>query len=201
MTIHFGEREQISMKRMLRILFLSVAMILVYALSACSFAEQEIYTIQKLNSMKVDMSAYKGMSSTNHRFLRMPPEELIKLIEEKGSAVFYIGYSSCPNCQEAVKLINAVAEEYGIVVYYIDCYDENDPLSPYVEEYEEVLYSILPEKDGERSIQVPLVFAVRKGTLSESYCGLISSYDGSEESDQKMIGIYKDIMKNFEMKE
>ena len=187
---------------LLPILLLTLAVLFLFS---CSYAGKQnsdlSYTVSEIDSYKVDMSAYKGMSSTDHCFLRISPEGLIELIEEKGSAVFYIGYKQCPNCQEAVKLINTAAKESGIIVYYIDCYDENDPLSPYVEEYEEILYPVLPEKDGERNIQVPLVFAVREGVLSESYCGLISSYDGSQKADQKMIGIYKDIMKNFEMKE
>ncbi len=168
--------------------------VLLLFLFSCSSSS---YQIIELNTYSVDMSAYKGTSSTEHHFKGIYPEELIALFKEKGSAVIYLGFSSCPNCQEAVRLINKAAEKKDITVYYIDAYNESCPLSPYVEEVEELLYDILPEKDGKRSIMVPFLFAVKDGIPSEHYCGLISEYDGSEKADQKMIKIYSDIMKGF----
>ena len=185
----------LSCKNAKRICLISLAVIFSVSCSSRS------YPVTELNSYPVDMSAYKGMSSTEHHFKGIYPEELFTLFEEKGSAVIYLGYSSCPNCQEAVKLINKAAEKKDITVYYLDAYNESHPLSPYVEEVEELLYDILPEKDGKRSIMVPFLFAVKGGIPSEHYCGLIPEYDGSEKTDQKMIKIYTDIMKDFKAAE
>ena len=163
----------------------------------CGCATSTKYEITELNSFKVDMSAYKKMNSINHQFSGITCEELLRLIDEKGSAVVYMGFPGCPNCREATKLVNQAAIESGITVYYINVDDKSNLYSQYVEQLEEELYSILPEIDDEKNLRFPFLFAVKDGVPSENYCGLISEYDGSETTDQKMITIYKNIMKDF----
>ena len=179
---------------------ISLLLVIVFlgAVISFLFVDKKHYKIIEPDYTSVDMSSYKEMNSVDHRFMRISPKELLRVIEEGESAVFYLGYASCPNCQEAVKLIDKAAEESDIFVYYINAYDAQYPLSDYLEQVEEKLAPILPVRSGKKSIQVPLVFAVKEGVISENYCGLIKSYDGSEKADQAMIKIYKNIMKDFE---
>lgn len=163
---------------------------------SCSFSKEQ-YPITKISGYRVDMSAYKGMNSVDHCFVGITPEEALELINDKGSAVFYLGSASCPNCQEAVKLINEAAEDTDITIYYLDCYSDVYPLTPYIDRFESAMGSVLPERNGEKGVYMPWLFTIKAGTPSENYCGVINGYDGSKESDRKMIEIYKGIMEGF----
>ena len=45
----------------------------------------------EIESFKVDMSNYKGVSSTEHNFRLIRVSELFKCIDQKSSGIFYLG--------------------------------------------------------------------------------------------------------------
>ncbi len=61
--------------------------------------------------------------------------EAVKLFDEKGTSILYIGRSNCSHCVETVPVLNEVQEELGYTTQYLDLgklmqenyyYDEDD---------------------------------------------------------------------------
>lgn len=149
-----------------------------------------------VEAFRVDMSGYQNMPSTNHQFMGVNPSELLKVIEEDRSAIFYIGYLGCGNCQQAVQYINKAASELGVTVYYMDCYGTKEDFNEYVDEFVTVLDPILKaDPDGDKGIFTPHVFAVVNGELMDSKVGC--SLDGTEKSANALVEDYKEIMRYF----
>ena len=162
-------------------------------LSGCG--KDPVPTNTEVESFRVDMSGYRNMSSTNHQFLGVNPTEMLNVIKEGRSAVFYIGYLGCHNCQQAVQYINQAAEELGVTVYYMDCYGEKEDFNAYLEETIEILNPILAtDPDGHKGVFTPHVFAVVNGELMESKVG--ASFSSQKDID-KLVDEYKNIMRYF----
>ena len=163
-------------------------------LTGCS--KDPVPTNTTVESFNVDMSGYKNMSSTNHNFKGVNPSEMLKVIEEDRSAIFYIGYLGCGNCQQAVQYINQAAQELGVTVYYMDCYGTKEDFNEYLEETIEVLNPILSAgPDGDKGIFTPHVFAVVNGELVDSKVGC--KLDGTEKAAKALVDDYKNIMRYF----
>lgn len=173
-----------------------ILLLLVLALAGCQ--RPKTLEITKLESFPVDMSAYKGMNSVKHRFVGTSPKELLRCIEEGGSALFYIGDTDCANCQEAVRIINEVAENHDLSVYYIFAYDKKYPLSAYHEEVQAALEPLLPtDETGTKRIKMPLFFSVENGVPSEAFIGLAIDATGTSVDREKMIRIYEKVIGSF----
>ena len=114
-------------------ILLSILLIFM-AVGMVGCGEEEINYID-IEATDVDMSVYDGMNSLNHHFKSITPTELLRVYNEGGSGIFYIGYSGCHNCQDAVKYIEEAAANNDVTVYYMDCYNPYDPLSEHVDEF------------------------------------------------------------------
>ncbi len=180
---------------------LLLCLVLIFGLFACGGHETAINEIT-IESYDVDMSGYKGVNSTNHNFKGISPDEVIRLIDEGGSAVIYMGYEGCHVCQEAVQYLNEVAQNLGVTVYYLDC---NSPIYPVRDEVftnlVTALDSILETNDaGEKTIFTPHVFTIVNGELNKGHISVVSSWEEgnpSEESIKELEDIYADIMAPF----
>ncbi|MBR4461838.1 MAG: glutaredoxin family protein [Erysipelotrichaceae bacterium] len=180
-----------------------ILIILLFLLCACSKQLPVPEYPYEMESFKVDMSNYKGVSSTEHNFRLIHVSELFKCIDSKSSGIFYLGRENCHCCQQVIHYLNEAAEELGVTIYYINAYDEVEPLSD-KERYDqlyEYLYDILGENDdGEKVLLTPHVFSIVNG---EFYASQIC-YDDMEFSDEptqgqirKLENVYKDIMMPF----
>lgn len=161
------------MKKILMASLLLLAVIM----AACGNKEIAIEPNSVTISTKpVDMSVYKGMSSTKHQFLEVDLYEAYRFIDEGGTGVFYLGYAKCPSCQEAVQHLNAVAEELEVNVYYINIDKEEYQIASNNEAYEEAVAKLSPilgkNNQGERSILTPDVFQVVNGRFGDYHVGL-----------------------------
>ena len=180
------------MKKLLIILAL-------FGLSACGINDVETVKMTEVETFPVDMSAYANMNSVDHQFVGVKPTDFIDIVNNDGSALFYIGYSSCPICNEAVPLINQAAKELGLKVYYIDAYSETYPLIDYYDEFIEVIKPILKLRDGEPILYTPHVVAVKNGEFVADIIGLGKVDDLSTEKNyEKALNAYKDVMKYFD---
>lgn len=180
-----------------------ILLLLLLLLCSCSTKLPEPEYPYEIESYKVDMSNYKGVSSTEHNFRLIRVSELFKCIDQKSSGIFYLGRENCHCCQQVLRYLNEAAQESGVTIYYINAYDEVEPLSD-KERYDQLhayLYDILGENDeGEKVLLTPHVFSIVNG---EFYLSQIC-YDGMEFSDEptqgqirKLKNVYKEIMKPF----
>lgn len=167
-------------------------------LCACGIKDVDTVKMTEVETFPVDMSAYANMSSVDHQFVGVKPTDFIDIVNNDGSALFYIGYSSCPICNEAVPLINQAAKDLGLKVYYIDAYSEVYPLTDYYDEFFEVIKPILKLRDGKPILYTPHVVAVKDGEFVADIIGLGKVDDLSTEKNyEKALNAYKDLMKYF----
>lgn len=155
-----------------------IFLLLFVSIVGCSSKNIEPINYIKIDSMKIDMSSYKNMKSLDHHFEQITPKEFLKVYEEKGSGAFYIGSSSCPVCQEMVQYIEKSVDNNEITIYYIDAYNKQFPLKDYYDEFFEILYPILEERDGEKTILMPHLFIMINGEFKTSNVG---GFDGDSD--------------------
>ena len=152
-------------------------LILMMFLLLCSCKEEkkesEIpgYTFE-IESERIDMSGYEGVTSTKHNFRIVKLSEVFRTIDEGSSGIFYLGRTNCGCCQEITRILNEAAMELNVNVYYIDPYDEDYDLVSDVEirkKTMEYLYDILdPNEEGEKDLMTPHVFTVINGHFGDS---------------------------------
>ena len=59
-------------------------------LCACNGKQQKIVSKVEIATSKVDMSAYQGLSSTDHQFVEVNLYDVYEFIEKGGSGIFYL---------------------------------------------------------------------------------------------------------------
>ena len=163
-------------------------------LVSCGKQEQEIdktVTITnsvELNTYDADMSGYKWLYDSEPAFTEITLEESIRIFKEKGSGILYYGYAGCPWCERAVPILNKVAKETGVTVYYINVHFQTT-----MKAYNELMTYISPilEKDseGEPVFKVPEVIAVKDGEITDHHLALVEDFkienDDSQMSDSQ----------------
>ena len=65
----------------------------------------------------------------------------------------------------------------GVTVYYMDCYDQSDPLLDNLDEFISVLSPILDERDGEKVVLTPEVFQLINGEFGDYLIGAYETAD------------------------
>ena len=70
---------------------------------------------------------YRNVSiSEDNPFIKVKPEEIVKMLEEKKSFYLYVGDEMCPWCRSVIeKSIEIAKENYIDKIYYIEIWDEN----------------------------------------------------------------------------
>ena len=175
------------------------------ALCSCGKKEDQVkpeYTYD-IVSEKVDMSAYEGVSSTDHNFRLITCSELFNTIDNKSSGIFYLGRDNCGCCQRVCRYLSEVAKELGVTVYYIDVYNQNEPLNE--KEMQDTLfdymYKILGhDENGKKTLLTPHVFSVVNGEFYKDlicFNGLELDPEPTKEQVEKLKNVYREIMKPF----
>ena len=176
--------------------------LMVILLCSCSKENKVNYTYN-MQSEKVDMSAYSGVSSTNHNFRLIVPSELYKCIDNKSSGVFYLGRNNCACCQKVCRYLSQVANELDVTVYYIDVFNQKEPLTDKANQDRmyEYLYDILGIDDnGEKVLLTPQVFSIVNGEFFDSlicYDGIEMDSSPTKNQIEVLKQRYRDIMKPF----
>ena len=170
-------------------------LILVFLMAGCSAKPDLSYEVE---SFPVDMSGYDGVTSVDHNFVGVRCEEVFRAIQEKGSAVFYLGYKDCPHCQKCVKHLNKVAKELGVTVCYIDAKSKTYPLTDeLMDDLIVALYEVLrKDEDGEKALYTPHVFTIINGKVSGSQISMTET-DDEEKDGEKLEKIYRKILEPF----
>ena len=183
---------------------LLVGAILLLCLTGCGKEEkpqEQSVVITPVSTFDVDMSHYQNMSSVNHHFKGITPETYFNLIRTNGNAIIYIGYDTCPVCNRAVSIMEEVADELDLVIYYIDCYHPLYPLVDYIEEFMDITDPVLlPNDEGEKAILTPHVLTLINGEFVESWVGIDGlDPEASEDDYQKVYDKYKSMMECFKV--
>ena len=184
---------------------LSVLLVLLLCTSCGKDDDGEINQSYNIVSKDVDMSGYEGVNSTNHNFRGVTVQELFNCIDEKSSAVFYLGRTNCACCQTCLKYLDRVSRNLNVTIYYIDVYDKDMPLTSteLCDKLKEYIYDILEEnEEGEKELQTPTVFSVINGELKkENSIVCLSNYywdtPPTEKQENRIMNKYEAILKPF----
>lgn len=174
-------------------------------LVSCSKEKESVrpeYTYEII-SENIDMSAYEGVSSTDHCFRIITVSELFNTIDNKSSGVFFLGRANCGCCQRVCRYINETAKEMGVTVYYIDVYNKNEPLNEkeLQDKLFDYLYKILgKDENGNKTLLTPHFFSVVNGEFYKDlicFDGLKLDPEPTAEQVEKLENVYREIMKPF----
>ena len=180
-----------------------IVLILALSLVSCSKKEEEALVPEypyEIVSDRVDMSAYTGVTSTDHNFRLIKVTELFNTIDNKSSGVFYLGRTSCNCCQSVCKYLNEVAKELGVTVYYIDVYNPDEPLTEkeMQEKLYEYMYEILGHDDeGNKTLLTPQVFSVVNGEFYGSQICFDNYKLDTDAQIEEFKDAYRALMKPF----
>lgn len=141
----------------------------------------------------------------------MTIKDAAEFFKEGKSSLLYFGFDDCPWCKEALPILELVLKENNLPFNYVKIRDENrnplftkaekDELIPYIRDYVE------ENDEGELTIYVPLVVAVKNGKTIDGHVGTVEDHDAHERlmNEQEVMvlsdiynalaGIYKDTFK------
>ena len=160
-----------------------------------------IYVDQK----ESDLKSYSFLADDNPAFKEIIFESSIKFFTEGYSGILYYGKVGCPWCERAVPILNAVAKDNNISIYYIDANkgmgetrterEENyKNLSKYISD------SFQEDSNGKKGMFVPDVIAVKNGKMVAYHVSLVDDYDInkndqlSESQKQELYNIYQQMI-------
>lgn len=156
----------------------------------------------EFNTTTADMSGYKWLYDSEPAFVEITLEESIRMFSEGGSGILYYGYAGCPWCERAVPILNEVAKDLGVTVYYINVHAQTT-----MEAYNELLTYITPiletDSNGEPEFKVPEVIGVKNGEITDHHLALVDGFKIEGEESQlddsqkeEMENIYRTIIKS-----
>ena len=171
---------------------------------------QNSNTTETLNLVYVDqkesdLKSYTFLADDNPAFKEITFESSIKFFTEGYSGILYYGKVGCPWCERAVPILNAVAKDNNISIYYIDANkgmgetkierEENYAnLSKYISD------SFQEDSNGKKGMFVPDVIAVKNGKMLAYHVSLVDDYDIhkndqlSESQKQELYNIYQQMI-------
>lgn len=180
---------------------ISLLLLILFLFAGCSSKPKVDYNTDfSIETYKADMSGYEGLKSVGHRFLGTTVSQLKKTVDEKGYGIFVLSRTDCPHCQQLMKLINQVAEEYDVYVYYIDALSAKYPILD-TDDYEllyELMWDAMDKIDGVKQLQTPTLFTIIDGETVSYKVG--ASWKGLEyeRSDiDNILGIYREMLEPF----
>ena len=158
---------------------------------------------------KIDYELYNRVEYNNGKKIKVkiPTDNKVEYINakelayvlEKGTAVIYFGYTSCPWCRNAIPiLIDSIKDNDIDTLYYVDIH--NVSFGKYKDKIMKILDPYLKEnEDGEKVIAVPDVYVVKEGKIIGHHRGTVESfknpYNGMNSKQKKELKkIYDDMI-------
>lgn len=132
-----------------------------------------------------DMSGYENFDENDHVFLEINFDEATKLLEtDDFNGIIYFGYPTCPWCIESLPIMNEVAKEKELSIYYVNKKSDINQEHP---EWEQATSDILDEAygldkddEGKPRIYVPEVIVVKDGEVVAHHMGTLDEHDATE---------------------
>lgn len=180
-------------------MFMLMASLILIA-NGCSDSQKSDTKTTKKNVCDIecdnaDMSEYETMGE-DHVFKEITFAQSNELLNKKEfTGIIYYGYPSCPWCIEAVPVMNEVANNHNLTIYYVNKKSQESIDHP---EEEEKAIEILDAAYGldvddetkEPRLYVPEVVVVNNGEIIGHNMGTVKGHDAHERKmsdDEKLI--------------
>lgn len=154
-----------------------------------------------------DMSGYEGFTDTEHVFVEGDVKTFAQMMDQKKSFVAYFGFTKCPWCVSAVPVLNEVAKENKMNVFYINTrknpeWKSNIDIDDYDLFVEKMDAYLDYDDDGIKHLYTPFVVFVKKGEVYLAHQGTVENHDATiremnEEESQQLKEIYTDGFQNI----
>lgn len=133
-----------------------------------------------------DMSGYRFLEEGKTTgFVNMSMSKALECMEE-GTGIIYFGYTDCEWCQRAVPVLNDVANNENVGIFYVELNDEVINNEENMEKFYELTDKWLEhEDDGTPKFMTPFVVAVKEGTIVDAHIGTVDSFK-IENSDSNL---------------
>jgi len=138
-----------------------------------------------LTCNEADMSAYEGFNDKEHVFLEIDFEKANAFLQQDDfNGIMYFGYPNCPWCLEALPIMNEVAKEKKLSIYYVDKKSEINKQHPQWEEetikYLDAAYGLQKDDHGDARLYVPEVIVVKDGMVVAHHMGTLNEHDATK---------------------
>lgn len=169
---------------------------IISGLSGCGKEDNKNKTqnICGIDCEKADVSEYEAFDDKDHVFLEVNMNQANEFLENKEfTGVIYYGFPTCPWCIEVLPVLNDVAKNEDMNVYYVDREnDENKAHPEWREKTTKILddaYGLETNDEGEPNLFVPEVVFVKDGKIIGHHMGTNDDHDATErkmtESEKK----------------
>ena len=168
----------------------------------------------EVTTKDLDMEGYVWLEDEDPAFQQITMEESLRFYEEDGTGIVLYSYDTCPWCNRAVPILNEIAKEKNVQIYYVDIYEDEMMKDKSVDERKEIVDRLYADLDSilkkelneqtgemEPALYVPLVVAVRNGKIVDSHESLVESFHLESNSDQmnedqkeELRGIYRKLI-------
>ena len=155
---------------------------------------------------KSDMSHYEGFTDTDHVFVDIDVKGMAKKIDDGDTFVIYFGFSECPWCKEAMPILNEIAKEYEMQVYYVNTrkeetwssnldIDDYDLFVQYMDAYLDY------DDNGIKHLYTPHVFFIKDGKVVLEHQSTVDGHDAHERTmtDEEVKALKQIYSKGFEL--
>lgn len=153
-----------------------------------------------------DMSGY-GLSEKDHVFGSITFNQANTYFKDKDfSGIIYIGFDTCPWCLEAVPVMNEVAKDLGLSIYYVNKKDPQNQEHPeWVEKTTEILndaYGLEVDENNKPVLYVPEVIVVKGGEIVSHHMGTLEDHDATkrkmtDSEKEELSTIYRDMFEEL----
>lgn len=158
-----------------------------------------IYNTYKDNKVNKDANKFSQeyrMVDSKNNFKYRTSSQMFKILEE-GTGILYLGFPQCKWCQYYVKLINEVAKEEGVNIYYYNIYNDRKDNTDVYKKFVSFLSGNLQFDDnGKERIYVPHISVVVKGKIIETDYETSFDTDGLDDPEKYWTDSKKENLKN-----
>lgn len=139
----------------------------------------------KLTSQNAAQSVEKSSNKLNNEILKL--RDVPALLKGGYTGIIYIGYESCPYCQEVKPIVYECKSNYSVNFKYIKLKNKNNDRL-YTDKDKKNVYTYFEDymdknDDGTYTIYSPLVVSVKEGEILDVH---LSTVDGHDASKAKM---------------
>lgn len=164
------------------------------SLLGCS-SEVKITNTVNLEYTDAQMDQYQWIGDEIGDFRKVTLSEALRLFDEQGSAILYLGYVGCPWCERAVPILNEAVVEKKVTVYYVNTKEKFDADQFAI--LKDDLYDALPvDENGNRDFYVPMVVGIKKGKVTGHHTSLVDGFEINS-SEAQMNDAQKKELKNL----
>lgn len=164
--------------------FLIIMILLVSGCSVQDEPENKEPNVCDIDCEIADMSEYPSLEGVKDiRFKEITYKKVLEMMEmESFQGIVYFGFPTCPWCVEAVPLLNDVAIEKDVDIYYVNKRSDvnikdEESAEKVTELLDESFGLLVNEETNKPTLYVPEVIAIKDKEIVAHHTGTVNGHD------------------------